>query len=151
MKNPYLACSFFSSFVQSPGDCTDCSKYEVLLYLIILWTYTCWALVSEYQTDLRMCFMQQEIKFTEVWDIFFCLTSRIKCSNFSLLKILFNTFQIKRLDLCQKLLVSLKMTGYLNDNALSLQCIVQIYGLLCPIIYWQLPVSPVLQVKYFSN
>lgn len=83
--------------------------------------------------------------------IFFCLTSRIKCSNFSLLKILFNTFQIKRLDLCQKLLVSLKMTGYLNDNALSLQCIVQIYGLLCPIIYWQLPVSPVLQVKYFSN
>ena len=102
--------------------------------------------VSIFNLELLAFFM-----FGVVFDVLFCLTSRRNCCNFSVLKMLFTTFQTKRLDLCQKLLVSLKMTGYLNDNALSLQCVVQIYGLLCPIIYWQLPVSPVLQVRYFSN
>lgn len=102
--------------------------------------------VSTFNLEFLAFFM-----FGVVFDILFCLTSPRNCCNFSVLKILFTTFQTKRLDLCQKLLVSLKMTGYLNDNALSLQCVVQIYGLLCPIIYWQLPVSPVLQVRYFSN
>lgn len=44
------------------------------------------------------------------------------------------------------LIIALKVCGWLNDNILALQACVLIYGLLAPIIYWRLPVQPVLQV-----
>ena len=37
---------------------------NVLFFLMIWHTYTCWTLVLQYQKDLAMCFMHQGIKFT---------------------------------------------------------------------------------------
>ena len=44
---------------------------NVLLYLTMLWIYTCRALAPYYQIGLYVCFMQQGIKFTEVWHVDF--------------------------------------------------------------------------------
>ena len=38
---------------------------DMLFYVIILWIYTCGALVLEYQKKPAVCFMQEGIKFTE--------------------------------------------------------------------------------------
>ena len=150
MKNPYIACSFFQVLSNPPVIALIAPNMKCYFNNIMdMHMLSLGILIPEGPS--YVFYATRDQIYWGLRHIFFYLTSRIKCSNFSMLKILFNIFQIKRLDLCQKLLVSLKMTGYLNDNALSLQCIVQIYGLLCPIIYWQLPVSPVLQVKYFSN
>ncbi|XP_066927211.1 cilia- and flagella-associated protein 54-like isoform X2 [Clytia hemisphaerica] len=54
--------------------------------------------------------------------------------------------QIERLEKCERLLIALEMSGWLNDNQICLQSIVQIYGLLSPIIYWKFPIQPVLEV-----
>ena len=48
---------------------SDCTTFDVLFYLMILWIYTCWALVHLYQKDFDVHFMQQGIKFTEVLHI----------------------------------------------------------------------------------
>ena len=55
-------------------DCTTCN---VFFYLMILRICTCWALVPYYQIDLAVCFMQQGIKFTEVWYIMWFFTSTL--------------------------------------------------------------------------
>ena len=39
---------------------------NVLFYLMIIWVYRCQVLVTWYQTDLDVCFMQQGTRFTEV-------------------------------------------------------------------------------------
>ena len=44
----------------------DHTTSDVLLYLMIIWIYTCQALVPK---DLDVCFMQQDTNFTEVWEI----------------------------------------------------------------------------------
>ena len=49
----------------------------LLFYLIIIRIYTCWALVLYYQKDNDVCFMQQGIKFTEVWHICFFTSTLI--------------------------------------------------------------------------
>ena len=45
----------------------DHATFDVLFYLMIIWNYTCQALVPWYQKDLDVCFMQQGVRFTEVW------------------------------------------------------------------------------------
>ena len=48
-----------------------CVTFDVLYYLMILWIHTCQTFVPQYQKDLDVCFMQQGIKFTEVWHMCF--------------------------------------------------------------------------------
>ena len=45
----------------------DHTTFDVSFYLLIICIYTCRALVSYCQTNLDVCFMQQGVKFTEVW------------------------------------------------------------------------------------
>ena len=85
---PYIACPNFLYFCPTPlsrrtkpsppllflmsffFDWMDhCATFNVLFYLMILWIYTCQALVPKYKDDIAMCFMQQRIRFTEVWNI----------------------------------------------------------------------------------
>jgi len=40
----------------------------------------------------------------------------------------------------------MELAGYLNDTELLLQAVVQCYGLLAPLLYFKLPVVPVVQV-----
>ncbi|XP_057307241.1 cilia- and flagella-associated protein 54-like [Hydractinia symbiolongicarpus] len=54
--------------------------------------------------------------------------------------------QISRLAQCEKLLVAIELSGWLNDNMLCLQAVVKMYGLLTPIIYWKLPIIPVIKI-----
>ena len=49
----------------------DHATFDVLFYLMIIWIYTCQALVPWYQKDLNVCFMQQGVRFAEVWHVFF--------------------------------------------------------------------------------
>ena len=49
----------------------DHATFDVLFYLMIIWIYTCQALVPWYQKDLDVCFMQQGVRFTEVWHMWF--------------------------------------------------------------------------------
>ena len=48
------------------GRMGDHTTFDVLLYLMILQIYTCQALVPQYQKGRDVCFMQQDINFTEV-------------------------------------------------------------------------------------
>ena len=61
-SNPHPHCSFF-------GWMGDHATLEVLFYLI-LWIYTCRAMVLDVY-DLDVCFIQQGVKFTEVWHMWF--------------------------------------------------------------------------------
>ena len=49
----------------------DCVTFDVLFCLMILQIHTCQTLVPQYQKDLDVCFMQQDLTFTEVWDMWF--------------------------------------------------------------------------------
>ena len=49
----------------------DHATFDVLFYLMIIWIYTCQALVPWYQKDLNVCFMQQGVRFAEVWHMCF--------------------------------------------------------------------------------
>ena len=40
----------------------------------------------------------------------------------------------------------MQVAGWLNDNALCLQAVVQCYGLLAPLIHQKIPAKPVVQV-----
>ena len=50
----------------------DHATFDILFYLIILWIYKCQASVPWYHD---VCFMQQGVKFTEVWHIIWFFTS----------------------------------------------------------------------------
>lgn len=54
--------------------------------------------------------------------------------------------QMKRLALCEKLLVAVELAGWLNEANLALQAVVQCYGLLAPLIYYKIPALPVIQL-----
>lgn len=54
--------------------------------------------------------------------------------------------KIYRLDECEKLMIAMQMSGWLNDHSLCMQSIVHIYDLLTPVIYWQFPVQPAVEV-----
>ena len=47
---------------------------------------------------------------------------------------------------CEKLLVVIDLAAWLNDSQIILQAIVQCYGLLAPLIYYNLAYDPIVQV-----
>ena len=49
----------------------DCTTIDVLFCLMILWIHICQTLVPQYQRGLDVYFMQQGVKFTEVWHMWF--------------------------------------------------------------------------------
>ena len=95
--SPYIASPPFSNFVQHPlfsitsnpqppllfllpfffGWMGDHVTYDIQFYLMIIWIYTCQALVPYYQKDLDVCLMQQGIRFTEVWHIMLFFTGTL--------------------------------------------------------------------------
>ena len=54
--------------------------------------------------------------------------------------------QVARLEECERLLLAIQVSGWLNDTALCLQAVVQCYGLLVPLIHQKIPAKPVVQV-----
>ncbi|XP_029453389.1 cilia- and flagella-associated protein 54 [Rhinatrema bivittatum] len=54
--------------------------------------------------------------------------------------------QIQRIAECERMLVALELSNYLNDTNYALQAVVQCYGLLAPIIYHRIPSVPVVQI-----
>ena len=92
MKTPLycLTPPFFLDFVQPPLSCrrkplppllfllscffdqmSDRATFDVIFCWMILWIHTYQTLVPQYQKDLDVCFMQQGVKFTEVWHMWF--------------------------------------------------------------------------------
>ena len=51
----------------------DHATFDVLFYLMIIWPW--------YQKDLDVCFMQQGVRFTEVWHIMWLLVPRFDITN----------------------------------------------------------------------
>ena len=73
-EDPLYCLPPFSNFVKSLLPQLRChlqSPPSLFFLLCIIWIYTCRALVSEYQKDLNVCFMQQGINFTELWQMWF--------------------------------------------------------------------------------
>lgn len=54
--------------------------------------------------------------------------------------------QIERIKECEKMIVAIELAAWLNDPQIILQAIVQIYGLLAPLIYYNLCYDPIAQV-----
>ena len=71
--NPHYSfcCHFFFGWM---GDHVT---YDIQFYLMIIWIYSCQALVPYYQKDLDVCLMQQGIRFTEVWHIMLFFTGTL--------------------------------------------------------------------------
>ncbi|XP_044240443.2 cilia- and flagella-associated protein 54 isoform X1 [Ursus arctos] len=59
---------------------------------------------------------------------------------------LFPSQQITRLIECERVLVALELSNYLNDSSYALQAVTQCYGLLAPIIYHNIVLVPVIQI-----
>ncbi|CAL1546460.1 unnamed protein product [Lymnaea stagnalis] len=54
--------------------------------------------------------------------------------------------QIQRLHQCECLLIAVELAGFLNEASLALQAVVQMYGLLAPILYHKIPSLAVIQI-----
>ena len=54
--------------------------------------------------------------------------------------------QIDRLKECEKMAVAIDLAGWLNDSQVILQVVVQCYGLVAPLIYYNIPYEPIIQV-----
>ena len=54
--------------------------------------------------------------------------------------------QISRLKECEKMIVAMEMSKWLNDSPTYLQCVVQTYGLIAPILQANVDSEPVFQV-----
>ncbi|GAA6097241.1 cilia- and flagella-associated protein 54 isoform X3 [Tachysurus ichikawai] len=54
--------------------------------------------------------------------------------------------QEDRLAECEKMLVAIDLSLHLNDSSAALQAVVSCYGLLAPLIFYQIPSDPVIQV-----
>ncbi|XP_057597698.1 cilia- and flagella-associated protein 54 isoform X2 [Hippopotamus amphibius kiboko] len=59
---------------------------------------------------------------------------------------IFPSQQIARLMECERVLVALELSNYLNDSSYALQAVTQCYGLLAPIIYHNIVLVPVVQI-----
>lgn len=55
--------------------------------------------------------------------------------------------QMARLRECENVLVALELSNFLNDSNYALQAVTQCYGLLAPIIYHNIVLVPVIQVR----
>ncbi|XP_075789877.1 cilia- and flagella-associated protein 54 isoform X3 [Pelodiscus sinensis] len=85
---------------------------------------------------LRSIFIINEINVKE--GALFCDSI---CSN----EILYNG-QVARLTECERMMVAIELSNWLNDANYVLQAVVQCYGLLAPIIYHKIASVPVLQI-----
>ncbi|XP_032730173.1 cilia- and flagella-associated protein 54 isoform X2 [Lontra canadensis] len=85
---------------------------------------------------LRNIFVTSDIKIKE--ENLFC--DSIKGNE------LFPSQQITRLIECERVLVALELSNYLNDSSYTLQAVTQCYGLLAPIIYHNIVLVPVIQI-----
>ncbi|XP_074127420.1 cilia- and flagella-associated protein 54 isoform X2 [Sminthopsis crassicaudata] len=54
--------------------------------------------------------------------------------------------QASRIAECQRMLVAIELSTYLNDLSYSLQAVVQCYGLLAPLIFHNIVLVPVIQI-----
>ncbi|XP_078534120.1 cilia- and flagella-associated protein 54 isoform X2 [Lissotriton helveticus] len=88
------------------------------------------------QLFLRSIFIANDVSVKE--GALFC--DRL-CTNGSLYK-----WQVKRIKECGKLLIALDLCTWLNDFNHALQAVVQIYGLLVPIIYHRIPSKSAMQI-----
>lgn len=52
---------------------------------------------------------------------------------------------------CENVLVALELSTFLNDANYTLQAVTQCYGLLAPIIYHNIVLVPVIQVRVFPS
>lgn len=57
--------------------------------------------------------------------------------------------QVARLADCERMIVAIELSIWLNDTSYTLQSVVQCYGLLAPIIYHKISSVPVVQVRAF--
>ncbi|XP_029811624.1 cilia- and flagella-associated protein 54 isoform X2 [Suricata suricatta] len=85
---------------------------------------------------LRNIFVTSDIKIKE--ENLFC--DNIKGNE------IFPSQQIARLIECERILVALELSNYLNDSSYALQAVTQCYGLLAPIIYHNIVLVPVVQI-----
>ncbi|CAK6443787.1 unnamed protein product [Pipistrellus nathusii] len=85
---------------------------------------------------LRNIFVTSDIKIKE--ENLFC--DNIKGNE------IFPAQQIARLTECERVLVALELSNYLNDSSYALQAVTQCYGLLAPIIYHNIVLVPVIQI-----
>ncbi|XP_036093176.1 cilia- and flagella-associated protein 54 isoform X3 [Rousettus aegyptiacus] len=85
---------------------------------------------------LRNIFVTSDIKIKE--ENLFC--DNIKGNEIS------PSQQIARLIECERVLVALELSSYLNDSSYTLQAVTQCYGLLAPIIYHNIVLVPVVQI-----
>ncbi|KAM5335076.1 cilia- and flagella-associated protein 54 isoform 2-T2 [Glossophaga mutica] len=85
---------------------------------------------------LRNIFVTSDIKIKE--ENLFC--DNIKGNE------MFPSQQIARLIECERILVALELSNYLNDSNYALQAVTQCYGLLAPIIYHSIVLVPVVQI-----
>ncbi|XP_028388428.1 cilia- and flagella-associated protein 54 [Phyllostomus discolor] len=85
---------------------------------------------------LRNIFVTSDIKIKE--ENLFC--DNIKGNE------IFPSQQISRLIECERVLVALELSNYLNDSSYALQAVTQCYGLLAPIIYHSIVLVPVVQI-----
>ncbi|XP_024610168.1 cilia- and flagella-associated protein 54 [Neophocaena asiaeorientalis asiaeorientalis] len=85
---------------------------------------------------LRNIFVTSDIKIKE--ENLFC--DNIKGNE------IFPSQQIARLIECERVLVALELSNYLNDSSYALQAVTQCYGLLAPIIYHSIVLVPVVRI-----
>ncbi|XP_013373994.1 PREDICTED: cilia- and flagella-associated protein 54 isoform X2 [Chinchilla lanigera] len=85
---------------------------------------------------LRNIFVTSDIKIKE--ENLFC--DNIKGNE------IFPAQQIARLMECERVLVALELSNFLNDSSYALQAVTQCYGLLAPIIYHNIALVPVVQI-----
>ncbi|XP_073940271.1 cilia- and flagella-associated protein 54 isoform X2 [Castor canadensis] len=85
---------------------------------------------------LRNIFVTSDIKIKE--ENLFC--DNIKGNE------IFPAQQIARLIECERVLVALELSNFLNDSSYALQAVTQCYGLLAPIIYHNIVLVPVIQI-----
>ncbi|XP_076967829.1 cilia- and flagella-associated protein 54 [Tamandua tetradactyla] len=85
---------------------------------------------------LRNIFVTSDIKIKE--ENLFC--DNIKGNE------IFPSQQIARLTECERVLVALELSNFLNDSSYALQAVTQCYGLLAPIIYHNIVLVPAVQI-----
>ncbi|XP_058164556.1 cilia- and flagella-associated protein 54 isoform X2 [Dasypus novemcinctus] len=59
---------------------------------------------------------------------------------------IFPSQQVARLIECERVLVALELSNFLNDSSYALQAVTQCYGLLAPIIYHNIVLVPAIQI-----
>ncbi|KAK6177089.1 hypothetical protein SNE40_015265 [Patella caerulea] len=59
--------------------------------------------------------------------------------------------QVSRLVECEKLLIGIELSGWLNEANLALQCVIQCYGLLAPLLFYKIPSHSVIQILQRSH